>query len=83
MEIIEYVEGEAGHGEIAYTEKDDNPLIIRLHDTYRIKFHGRLHIDIISGEFHLMLDRENASKFLDFIKNKRKCQKDLNKRLIL
>ena len=71
-EISEYSEDADPYGELTFCRRDDNPLVIRFHDTWRKKWQGRLHIDIISGEFHLMLDKNNAPRFLDFIKNKRK-----------
>ena len=71
-EIEEYVEKYGHYGVVTYTKRDDNPLIVRLHDTWRVKYQGRLHIDIISGEFHLMLDKHHAPEFLTFIKEKRK-----------
>lgn len=60
------------YGIVTYTKRDDNPLIIRLHDTWRKKFGGKLHIDIISGEFHLMLDKKIVLEFVNFIKRGRK-----------
>jgi len=72
-EIGSFVEwlGNHTYGIVTFTKTDENPLSIRLHDTWRMKWGGRLHIDVVSGEFHLMLDRHNASAFLDFIKQKR------------
>ena len=61
------------YGVVTYTKRDGNPLTIRFHDTWRQPGHfgGRIHIDIISGRFHLMLDKNMAPVFLDFIKKKR------------
>jgi len=72
--FVEKVEKEGwSYGIVTYTKRDDNPLNIRFHDTRRQKGHfgGRIHVDIISGEFHLMLDKDVAPEFIDFIKNKR------------
>lgn len=59
------------YGIVTYNKKDDNPLIIRFHDTWRKKFGGRTHIDVISGEYHLMLDKDTAPWFIEFIEKKR------------
>lgn len=59
------------YGVVTYTRRSDNPLTIRLHDTYRVKYGGKLHIDVISGEIHLMLDRHEAPNFLAFVKGLR------------
>ena len=71
-EIEKYAEEYGDYGVVTYTKRDDNPLIIRLHDTWGMKYQGRLHIDIISGEFHLMLDKHHTPEFLAFIKEKRR-----------
>lgn len=62
------------YGVVTYTRGDDNPSSIGLHDTWRVKWGGRLHIDVVSGEFHLMLDKHFAPEFLNFIKEKRMAQ---------
>jgi len=56
------------YGVVTYTEENDNPLVIRLHDTWRIKRNGKLHIDIILGEIHLILNKHWASNFTAFLK---------------
>lgn len=66
------------YGVVTYTRRDDNPLHIRFHDTWRIKFGGRIHIDAVSGEFHLMLDKRTAPEFIKFIESRRKIQKSKN-----
>ena len=75
--FAEKAEKEGRYGVVTYTKRSDNPLIIRLHETWRQTGHfgGRIHIDIISGEFHLMLDKNTAPIFLDFIKKRRKGKK--------
>ena len=77
-EITEYSEG-ADYGELTFCKRNDNPLVIRLHDTWGIKRGGRLHIDIISGEFHLMLDKNQAPIFLNFIKEIKDMKRDIEK----
>lgn len=59
------------YGVVTHTKKDDNPLVIRFHDTWKKKFGGRVHIDIISGEYHLTLDKDEAPWFIEFIEKKR------------
>lgn len=61
-------EHEQSYGVVAYTHNEETPLSFRLHDTWKLKRGGRLHIDVVSGEFHLMLDKTHASMFLDFVK---------------
>lgn len=63
------------HGIVSFSKRDDNPLIIRIHDTRKTKFGGGIHIDIISGEYHLMLDKNIVSHFIEFIKQKRNKSK--------
>ena len=43
----------------------------KLHNTWGKKSGGRVHIDIGSGGYHLMLDKYAASGFIEFIKEKR------------
>jgi len=69
-EIVEYAEKEAGWGVVTYTGSE-NYYRPHLHDTWGIKYQGRVHIDIGAGGYHLMLDKYSAFDFIDFIKSKR------------
>ena len=68
-EIVEYAQG-GGYGTVTYTSSD-NYFGPRLHDTWGVKFGGRVHIDIGCIGYHLMLDKRTAWGFVEFIKRKR------------
>ena len=72
-EQIEEYGKEWVYGVVTYTE-DRGYSPPRLHDTWGLKSGGRVHIDIGSGGVHLMLDKDAAWDFIDFIKNKRKAK---------
>lgn len=63
------------HGVVTYTKRSDNPLSIRLQDTWGVKRQGRLHIDIVSGKFHLTLNKYYAPEFLRTVKETEKNKK--------
>ena len=44
------------------------PLTIRFHDTWGIKRGGRVHIDVVCEDIHLMLDKNSAPDFIEFLK---------------
>lgn len=69
-EIEEYAQ-DAGYG-VATVSKTDEYFGPSIHDTWGQKSGGRVHIDIGSGGWHLMLDRFSAFDFIAFIKEKRK-----------
>lgn len=73
-EIEEYAEG-AGYGTVTYTDKMGY-FPPRLHDTWGIKRGGRVHIDIGSGGYHLMLDKDIVQGFIDSIKENRGIKND-------
>ncbi|MCK4482550.1 hypothetical protein KAU55_04950 [Candidatus Bathyarchaeota archaeon] len=86
-EIQEYANlKEDGYGVVTYSKsKGGDYYFLRLHNTSRKKFGGRIHIDIgyvdekYVGEWnvpdttHLMLDKYDAPDFVEFVKNKRKA----------
>lgn len=43
----------------------------RLHDSWGVKLGGRVHIDLGCAGIHLMLTKESASVFINFIKDNR------------
>jgi len=69
-EIEEYGKG-VGYGVVTITEHK-RYFSPHLHNTWEVKKEGRVHIDIGSGGYHLMLDKHWAENFIKFIKNKRK-----------
>lgn len=68
-EIEEYGEG-GGYGTVTYT-KSDYCFGPRLHDTWDVKFGGKVHIDIGCDGYHLMLDKNTVWGFVEFVKRKR------------
>jgi len=59
------------YGVVTYT-KDTGYFSPHLHNTWRKKWGGRVHIDIGSAGVHLMLDKHAAWGFINFIKDGRK-----------
>ncbi len=74
-EIEEYGK-DAGYGEVTYTI-DMRYHAPRLHDTWGLKYGGRVHIDIGSGGTHLMLDKDSVRDFIQFLETKRKSNNKL------
>lgn len=72
-EIEEYGK-EPCYGVVTYTD-DKGYFPPRLRNTWGLKRGGRVHIDIGSGGVHLMLDKDAAQGFIEFIKTKRKSKK--------
>ena len=76
-EIKEYAEDaiaeNADYGLVSIT-RAEHYFRPRLHDTWGQKQGGRVHIDIGSSCYHLMLNKHSAPGFVEFIKNKRKNQ---------
>jgi len=74
-EIEEYGKN-AGYGVVTFTESEEyfGP---RLHDTWGVKSGGRVHIDIGCCGYHLMLDKNYAEYFIQFIKDKRKASPNI------
>ena len=66
-DIVDFV-GVAGWGAVTRSKKDD--YFARIHDTWGEKKGGRVHIDMGAEGWHLMLDRGNARKFIEFVKNR-------------
>lgn len=71
-EIVEFGK-DAGYGIVTITEDEDyyEP---HLHNTWGRKYRGRVHIDIGCRGYHLMLDKNIASAFIEFIKRKRRTE---------
>ena len=67
-EIEEYGK-DAGYGVVTYTQ-NTGYFPPSVHDTWRMKRGGRVHIDVGSNGTHLMLDKFSAWDFIDFIKDK-------------
>jgi hypothetical protein len=44
----------------------------RIHDTWGAKKGGRVHIDLGAAGIHLMLDRRDARRFIEFLKERHK-----------
>lgn len=63
------VESKCRYGELTSPKWSNNSLSIRLHDTYGIKYGGKIHIDVVSSGHHLMLNKKHAPLFLKFIKD--------------
>lgn len=71
------------YGTVTYSEYHGGDYyFLRFHDTYRVKWGGRCHIDLgyVDPESakkgyvavtHLMLDKWAAPEFVDFVQNKR------------
>jgi hypothetical protein len=51
----------------------------KIHNTWRLKFGGRVHIDIGSGGYHIMLAKWAAPYFIEFIKKHRNEEENLRK----
>ena len=68
-EIEEYGK-EKVSGVVTYTDSE-RYYPPHLHDTWRVKSGGRVHIDIGCKGVHLMLDQYYAYDFIEFIKDKR------------
>lgn len=60
----------AGYGAVT-TTKGNNFFGPSIHDTWGAKLGGRVHIDLGACGIHLMLDRHNARRFIDFLKERR------------
>jgi len=73
IEIDEYAKN-AGYGVVTVSESGGY-FPPRFHNTWRIKYGGRGHIDIGCCGYHLMLDKKWVKDFIEFIKNKRKSPK--------
>ena len=71
-EIEKFAE-KAGYGIVTSTE-NENYFGPRLHNTWGVKFGGRVHIDIGCCGYHLMLDKKAVWEFIEFIKSERKIQ---------
>lgn len=85
QEIREYADKMKGvYGVVTYSKsKGGDYYFLRLHDTWRQKRGGRVHIDVgyvdekyadqwnILDTTHLMLDKYTAPDFVDFIKERR------------
>jgi len=61
---------QADYGVVTFSESK-NYFPPKIHDTWLIKRGGRVHIDIGSGGYHLMLDKIYVWDFIKFIKNRR------------
>jgi len=85
-EIQEYADSvENDYGVVTYSKHDGKgaTYFLRLHDTTKQKFGGRVHIDVgyvdekyidqrdINDTTHLMLDKNYSWDFVNFIKNRR------------
>jgi len=68
-EIVSYAK-QASYGEVTYT-KDESYFGPKVHNTWGKKQRGRVHIDIGSEGYHLMLDRHASLRFIEFIKKVR------------
>ena len=68
-EIQEYGEN-ADYGVVTHTDNEEY-FAPHLHDTWGLKMGGRVHIDIGCCGTHLMLDKDHAENFIEFIKGKR------------
>jgi hypothetical protein len=77
------------YGVVTYSKhKRGQDFFLHLHDSYRKKIGGRVHIDVgyvdekyvdqwnIPDTTHLMLDKHEAPKFVEFVKNKRKTTRN-------
>ena len=85
QEIQEYADKMEGtYGVVTYSEtKGGVHYFLRLHDTWKQKIGGRIHIDVgyvnekyvnqrnVPDTTHLMLDKAHAPDFVDFITKKR------------
>lgn len=72
-QFVSYLENtNQRHGTVSYNSNPnryyDGPFI---HDTYRKKWGGRMHIDTGYPGVHIMLDRHMAPYFIIFIRNLR------------
>jgi len=68
-EIEEYGK-DAVHGEVT-PSRGENLWGPKFHNTWGVKFGGRVHIDIGCCGYHLMLDRRAAKSFITFINKRR------------
>ena len=86
-EIREYADlNEGTYGVVTYSKSrpGGNDYFLRFHDTWKRKFGGKIHIDVgyvdekykdkwnFTDTTHLMLDKESAPDFVNYIKRKRK-----------
>lgn len=71
-EIVEFAK-DAEFGVVTTTESE-NYFGPRLHNTRGLKSGGRVHIDIGCRGYHLMLDKNIASAFIEFIEHKRRTE---------
>jgi hypothetical protein len=81
------------HGVVTYSKSRGGEVgvFIRFHDTWQMKFGGRIHIDVgyvdpecvnqkdVTDTTHLMLSKEYSVAFIDFIKEKRKRKQENSK----
>ena len=71
-EIEKYAEdGGGGYGTVTVTDSTGY-FPPKLHNTWGEKSGGRVHIDIGSGGYHLMLDKHGANNFIEYLKENRK-----------
>ena len=85
QEIQDYADfNQDVYGVVTYSKyKRGDYYFLRLHDTWKQKVSGRVHIDIgyvdeklvsewnVLDSTHVMLDKDNAPEFVNFIKKKR------------
>lgn len=55
------------YGIVSYNVRNAPPTI-RFHDTWGVKWGGRVHIDVVCEDIHLMLDKDSAPEFIEFLK---------------
>lgn len=84
-EIQEFADAHEGeYGVVTYSKsRGGQNYFLEFHDTWKKKFGGRIHIDVgyvdercvdqwnVPDTTHLMLDKDTAPEFVDFIKKKR------------
>ena len=71
-EIEKYAEdGGGGYGTVTVTDSTGY-FPPKLHNTWGKKWGGRVHIDMGSGGYHLMLDKHAANNFIEYLKDSRK-----------
>jgi hypothetical protein len=60
------------------SKKKSSSVIIKLHETWN-RYGRRFHIDVFSDKFHLVLNKQWARIFLDFIRDTRIQKETVNK----
>lgn len=81
------------YGVVTYSKnRGASGYFIRLHDTWKTKSRGRVHIDVgctsekykansdVLHQTHLMQDKEHAPDFIDFIKKTREKKRTIEKK---